>query len=62
MNEDNESLYDNLKTHFDRFIDTNVTLDTMGIDSDSFKEEARELIMSRLQDMAAERLENSEIE
>lgn len=59
MNEDNESLFDNLKMHFDKLIDTNVSLDSIGIDTDSFKDEARQIIMSRLQDMAAERLENN---
>lgn len=59
MNEDNESLFDNLKMHFDKLIDTNVTLDSIGIDTDSFRDEARQIIMSRLQDMAAERLENN---
>lgn len=59
MNEDNESLFDNLKMHFDKLIDTNVTLDSIGIDTDSFRDEARQIIMSRLQDMAAERVENN---
>lgn len=59
MNEDNESLFDNLKMHFDKLIDTNVTLDSIGIDTEGFRDEARQIIMSRVQDMAAERLENN---
>ena len=59
MNEDNETLYDNLKMHFDKLVNTNVSLDTLGINSDSFKEEAKDIIMSRIYDMAAERLENN---
>jgi hypothetical protein len=59
MNEDNETLYDNLKMHFDKLVNTNVSLDTLGINSDSFKEESKDIIMSRIHDMAAERLENN---
>ena len=62
MNEDNENLFDNLKFHFDKLVDTNVTLDTLGIDAEAFKAEARDIIMSRIQDLASERLENTEIE
>lgn len=59
MNEDNESLFDNLKMHFDKLVNTDVTLDSIGIDTNDFKDEARQIIMSRVQDMAAERLENN---
>jgi hypothetical protein len=62
MNEDNESLFDNLKFHFDKLVDTNVTLDTLGINVDAFKDEARDILMSKIHDMASERLENTEIE
>lgn len=60
MNEDNETLYDNLKSYFDNYVDTDVTIDSLGMDSEMFKDEARELIMSRIHDLASERLENTE--
>ena len=59
MNEDNESLFDNLKMHFDKLVSTDLTLDSIGIDTIGFREEAKDIIMSRLHDMAAERLENN---
>lgn len=51
-------LYDNLKGYLDNFVRTNVSLETLGIDVEDFKAEARDAILQRVNDMAAERLEN----
>lgn len=51
-------LYDNLKGYLDNFVRTNVSLETLGIDVGDFKAEARDAILQRVNDMAAERLEN----
>ena len=45
--------------HFDKLVNRDVTLVSIGIDTIGFREEAKDIIMSRLHDMAAERLENN---
>lgn len=54
------NLYDHLKGFFDGMVNTDVSLDSLGIDSEAFRDEAREIILQRVQDMASERLENNE--
>lgn len=51
------STYDNLKGYFDKVVNTNVTLDTLGIDMEEFMDEARDSILQRVNDLAAERME-----
>jgi hypothetical protein len=59
MNEENETLSASLKACFDKMIDTNISLDTLGIDVDSFKQEFRDEVMDRIYTSAAEELNNS---
>ena len=53
------STYDNLKGYLDKVVNTNVTLDSLGINADEFMDEARDSILQRVNDIAAERLENN---
>ena len=53
------STYDNLKGHLDTLVHTNVTLGTLGINTDDFMDEARDSILQRVNDIATERLENN---
>ena len=53
------STYDNLKAHLDTLVNTNATLDSLGINADDFMYEARTNILQRVKDIAAERLENN---
>ena len=51
------STYDNLKGYLDKVVNTNVTLDTLGIDMEEFMDEARDSILQRVNYLAAERME-----
>ena len=53
------STYDNLKGYLDKVVNTNATLDSLGINADEFMDEARDSILQRVNDIAAERLENN---
>lgn len=53
------STYDNLKAHLDTLVNTNATLDLLGINTDEFMDEARDIILQRVHNIAAERLENN---
>lgn len=59
----NENLYNNLKSHFDKVVNTrNISLSSLGIDPEGFQKEAKEIILQRINSIAAERMdgENSE--
>jgi hypothetical protein len=62
MNEETDSIYDNIKSYLNKIVNTNVSLSTLGISPDGFKDEAKSELISRINDIASERLENTEIE
>lgn len=55
--DDNDLLYLNLKNFLDKRIDTDVTLDSLGIDYNDFQDEASDIIMTKINDIAAEKIE-----
>jgi hypothetical protein len=54
---DEVSTYEHLKGHLDSLVNRNVSLETLGISVDEFMSQAREDILQRVNDIAAERLE-----
>lgn len=59
MRESSENTYNNLKSVLDNLVKRDLTLDSLGINSDDFVAQAREEILQRVQDIASERLENN---
>lgn len=55
----NDTLYDNLKFYYDKFVNTDITFDDFGIDGEDFESEAKEVLMKNIQDIASEKLENN---
>ena len=55
------TLYDNLKYYYDKLVDTNITFDDLGISGEDFENEAREILMNNIQNIASERLENNNL-
>ena len=55
------TLYDNLKYYYDKLIDTDITFDDLGISGEDFENEAREILMNNIQNIASERLENNNL-
>lgn len=52
--EEFDNTHDHLKSYLDKMVDTNVTLKSIGIDSDRFKSEFKELVMDKIHDLAAQ--------
>lgn len=57
----NTTLYDNLKYYYDKLVNTDITFDDLGISGEDFENEAREILMNNIQNIASERLENNNL-
>lgn len=57
----NTTLYDNLKYYYDNLVNTDITFDDLGISGEDFENEAREILMNNIQNIASERLENNNL-
>lgn len=55
------TLYDNLKFYYDKLVNTDITFDDLGISGEDFENEAREILMNNIQNIASERLENNNL-
>ena len=53
------TLYDYLKFYYDKLVNTDITFDDLGISGEDFENEAREILMNNIQNIASERLENN---
>lgn len=57
----NTTLYDNLKYYYDNLVNTDITFNDLGISGEDFENEAREILMNNIQNIASERLENNNL-
>lgn len=59
MSGDSNYTYEYLKGFFDKKVETDVSLDSLGINPDEFRSEARDIILQRVHDFAADRYDEN---
>ena len=55
--EEFENTYDHLKSYLDKMVNTNVSLESLGINPDRFKSEFKEMVVDKIHDLAAQGFE-----
>lgn len=55
--EEFENTHDHLKSYLDKMVDTNVSLESLGINPDRFKSEFKEMVVNKIHDLAAQGFE-----